>query len=1330
MPSIKKLRRLKEKGAGSEESERDLVLQLGQELLSEGRFEEALVEFEELEELSKEKNHELHTFACRKAGETLEKLNNYEEAFKKIQKYHDLSVGDPIEYQRALTTLGGHFLSKSEYLVYDIESQFTFDSPEICDYLIKADDYCRRAENSIQDVLDPNVSNKEKEEMRSAIYANRFQIYYLHKRFESSEDFFHKAEKIMLSYKFWDRLISLYEIRSTLEHKSGKLENALLYIDQAMKVTGFNSRKEFILRDKAIILVDLRSFDKAQHVLIDAYKSANRDFRDSIKSILKCVCKILTILDQNENVYEVKKLEHLGDICVSVYAYHAALWYYDTAVNRLDPESEDDRAVLSGLYTSLAMTYKDLKMFNLASDFYMKELHLTKDVPEEAFKTLMALTITTELEGKSYKAIKSLFMEARSLAKNSGNLLRELHCLNEFIQFNERRKEEDSDVTEIKGKFEDLMNENSLTPEDITEAVEEKNEEEEEEDEFDIDDLIYRIDCNNKRAKRKGSLKKDLKGETELHRKVKVPGNEREVARLIAQSGCVDIEDNANFTPLHEACNHGQLEYVRMLVSAGADVNKESRKGTSPLISAALNGYVDIIEYLLDEGAKPYHQDNDGWSCLDHLKMTDSDSEDVHFKKLCSRLSRAIQTKVASGLRLDPKREESSGLIIVCQDSDEEDAPRNNYSSFNKQHSSLRSMKVNEKITKYGERNSVMTNEFSKRNHKEIFSSRGATDYRKAIASLGCSGASGSGSIINPSSSSVMSKAEKIYSKNVISEKEYKFVNSLDKDEWLEEDITPKRKKINHRGDEPIPKKSRQVENNGFFTRKKLVDKTERSSHFLPSSTLSRTSGSSSSSSSLNKPLPTSVPPHFNCAVKPLHQSTISNSIMSSMKNLEVRKVKVKVYEKMFLIPIPNKNLNAEWLANEASKRYHSSTGQRLLLKLTTEDGAEIYAEDPLCSIIGPNMEQFIAVTTQLNSSISLEKFYAKRCKELNRNRHKPLLDALISAINTGSFSLPEKIPFHMDDLEPILETLNYGMSSKLKELSIPYNHLSTLNFQSAFFSLTGLKKLNLSKCELQGHHLKDSLPQLPILKELDVSYNDLGDEALNEALDQFSSVTALNINKCGLSKDFELPSSIRDNLVKLSISGNTLSRHGIEEIVRSLNPSVLHYLDISYCGSFESIEKLLVLLSKGQSQECPLEYLDVSGLDLKGTICSPNVLDRFTHLKSLKLSGNMNITMNSLQKLLEGLYIHNIPLEALEAVDIFSLFSDEDPNEHLGLVKIFERLVSNKSLKCLKLHMEEEDYLDSLVQDLSKIWRNNHGPNSKVELKNQVLTLETINSL
>ena len=62
----------------------------------------------------------------------------------------------------------------------------------------------------------------------------------------------------------------------------------------------------------------------------------------------------------------------------------------------------------------------------------------------------------------------------------------------------------------------------------------------------------------------------------------------------------LNIRDNSGYTPLHTACEYGQLEVIKFLLSLpSVDVNIQSNSGYTPLHSACRYSQLDIIKFLV-----------------------------------------------------------------------------------------------------------------------------------------------------------------------------------------------------------------------------------------------------------------------------------------------------------------------------------------------------------------------------------------------------------------------------------------------------------------------------------------------------------------------------------------------------------------------------------------------------------------------------------------------------------------------------------------------------------------------------------------------------------
>ncbi len=65
-----------------------------------------------------------------------------------------------------------------------------------------------------------------------------------------------------------------------------------------------------------------------------------------------------------------------------------------------------------------------------------------------------------------------------------------------------------------------------------------------------------------------------------------------------------------------ESAGRGDLEEVKSLLMAGADVNCRDQVGWTPLIKAAWMGHLSIVQHLLDHGAEIDQQNDFGYTAL------------------------------------------------------------------------------------------------------------------------------------------------------------------------------------------------------------------------------------------------------------------------------------------------------------------------------------------------------------------------------------------------------------------------------------------------------------------------------------------------------------------------------------------------------------------------------------------------------------------------------------------------------------------------------------------------------------------------------------------
>jgi len=94
----------------------------------------------------------------------------------------------------------------------------------------------------------------------------------------------------------------------------------------------------------------------------------------------------------------------------------------------------------------------------------------------------------------------------------------------------------------------------------------------------------------------------------------------QDAVRLLLDMGA-DVHQAASnptkVTALHAAVSSGQLEIVRWLVEAGADVNARQQIDYTPLMGAAANARLEILDLLLAHGADPSLKTTEGRTAAD-----------------------------------------------------------------------------------------------------------------------------------------------------------------------------------------------------------------------------------------------------------------------------------------------------------------------------------------------------------------------------------------------------------------------------------------------------------------------------------------------------------------------------------------------------------------------------------------------------------------------------------------------------------------------------------------------------------------------------------------
>ena len=93
-----------------------------------------------------------------------------------------------------------------------------------------------------------------------------------------------------------------------------------------------------------------------------------------------------------------------------------------------------------------------------------------------------------------------------------------------------------------------------------------------------------------------------------------------EIVKLLLNAGAdIDKQDNHGDTALIYAAIKNNIEIVKLLLNSGADIDKQNNNGDTALIYAAYRNNLEIVEILLDYGADEFILDYENKSFYDHL---------------------------------------------------------------------------------------------------------------------------------------------------------------------------------------------------------------------------------------------------------------------------------------------------------------------------------------------------------------------------------------------------------------------------------------------------------------------------------------------------------------------------------------------------------------------------------------------------------------------------------------------------------------------------------------------------------------------------------------
>ncbi len=92
-------------------------------------------------------------------------------------------------------------------------------------------------------------------------------------------------------------------------------------------------------------------------------------------------------------------------------------------------------------------------------------------------------------------------------------------------------------------------------------------------------------------------------GDSPLHLAIRQSGDPDRIALLLEHGADAELKNRRGETPLHESASDDRIEFARILIARGANVNAPDEFGNTPLDSAVRNGQAAAEAFLLNHGA-------------------------------------------------------------------------------------------------------------------------------------------------------------------------------------------------------------------------------------------------------------------------------------------------------------------------------------------------------------------------------------------------------------------------------------------------------------------------------------------------------------------------------------------------------------------------------------------------------------------------------------------------------------------------------------------------------------------------------------------------------
>ncbi|XP_032680822.1 tonsoku-like protein [Odontomachus brunneus] len=1179
--------------------------------------------------------------ANRMIGEVHVSLGDYEQALVH-QNLHLEGARDMknlIEEQRAHATLGRTYFCLAESLLNQSQRRDEalgnaktayVKSMELCDQLTSTD-----------------IKLEERTLMRARLLLNLGLTLEAQRETQQAIDLIEQATALCVSNNFQEDLHRTCISLAAIYERQGDFELALNYIETATMVNDTCLKAKAKL-SKAELFMQSGQWIKTRKVLIALYTSSGlpKDINCQVEKYLRIIVTLCraenSLLVENDARAKQKLYETMGDAAVAAQCFDKGVEYYRHMLTCAEETGEQVTVAL----TSLAQTLKDAGRCEEAVPLARRELELYANNPRERCQSALFLADLLTTTNATDTEIREHYTAALRSANESEDAKLRRSTAKEFVAYLESVGRLD--------EAEDTLRAMELaTSEASSDAESEGNEESDQigadiclEDLSDLEaeeNVTTNAIRQRKREKRAPAIKRNEKGETQLHVAC-IDGDIGAVERLLSSGHPANVRDHCGWSPLHEAANHGHVEVAEALLKHGANVDDPggaSCKGITPLHDAASCGHFSVMQLLMQHGANLTLKTHDGDTVLDCLgdwrsRVTYLSPEDlVEYETMRNKLSAVI----TNSKRKKRKPE--------------------NVQTLDRQSTKPEVQKIS-----------------------------AGEDYKRTIASLRTFNKTNKVNVSGKSSDDVVSTP-------LVNEEQVLV------DDWLEDDITVEsiarrrstssrhvatsKRKFSNDNIEGTSKRRKRL-NSIVESEEDLGDMSEDSSDSTVAEVIKvleepKRAERKRQVSLLSNGFTVSRSP------SPIHdlQSPLHTSMSSRRYSKEQINLCVLVRDKMFDLKVDVCENEGDFLiciVNAIERVFFTETGCTAKLMLQPLNGS-VATKESILNVARKNdaANRLECEVVELQVPPIVER-YKTICCTHNVTPREIMLKCLRSCENTSLFRVK---PDDMDEellLAPLLKTLEYQKNIKLLQLSGIVLSTAGIHLRQCLANLSSLQELYLSGCNIDFACLREIITLPSQLRVLDLSYNPLSAgscETLQKLISPLRYLQTLNLRYCEL-EEFCLPLD-NPNLTSCDISWNKLSRDSVTSFLSKQLFELNLSNTLSSSSRFTSSLDTLNTVLSPSLESLELSFCDITDTDIK------NILARLPRLLKLVLSGNKNITVSSVNMLLS-----RIP--TLTYIDVSGCNSIVSSPE-VGLV------IENPEI-CTLLASVEPNLCDSWI----KLWR------------------------